>query len=361
MITPTPPRRRDPDTVARALTEWFQHRLGYAGARVEHLKRPVGAGLSNETYFFDCLWNERRQPLVLQVGPSGVGLFRDYDLGVMAQVQRQLAHASAVPVAEVRWYERDASLLGAPFYVMNQVEGRVPSDNPSYHDGGWFAELPAADQIQAWRSGIEALTLLHDLDPVIDGFAFLVNAPWGMPLDADPAATRIAQWRDFLAWGSDTRLPLIEDALATLERTLPTPPGRVAVSWGDAKISNCVIADNRVAALLDWELCGLSDPEEDLAFWLLLDWAQWVGLNGRRLPHLPSPAATVDYYETLTARSTRNVPWWFRFGLVRMAIFYHRFLVRRRELGRLDRTADLANMNPMAALIPRLFALEGLP
>jgi aminoglycoside phosphotransferase (APT) family kinase protein len=310
---------------------------------------------------FECVVADRSEALVLQVGPAGEGLFRDYDLAAMATIQRCLGDCPDVPVARVRWLELDPAPLGAPFYVMERAPGQVPSDNPSYHAQGWFATLPAARQAAAWEAGIAALVALHRLDASAPRFAFLARAPWGMAPGADPAQCRLAQWRDFLAWGSREPLPAIEAALAALARTAPPPPARLAVSWGDAKISNCVIDHGRVTALLDWELCGLSDPAEDLAHWLVLDWAQWRAPGLARLPGLPSPQATVACYEALAGRTVPHVEWWFRFGLVRLAIIYHRFLERRRELGRLAPDADPAALNPITALLPEAFARGGLP
>ena len=352
--------RRDLESVGQALATWLAQRPGYAGAVIHDLARPAGAGLSNETYLFECQLGRRREALVTQVGPASGGLFRDYDLGVMARVQQRLAEVSSVPVAKVRWYEADTRVLGSPFYVMDRVRGQVPSDNPSYHSGGWLADLPAAAQAESWYSGIAAMVALHQLDPLADGFEFLIDAPWGMALDADPGLCRIEQWRDFLHWGASRPLPVIEAALDTLRDSRP-PAGRIRVHWGDAKISNCVLEDNQVRALLDWELCGLSDAQEDLAFWLLLDWAQWRSLKLPRLPHLPSPQATVVYYAALAGQPQPHVLWWFKFGLVRLAIIYHRFFERRIEAGRLAADQDLAALNPMCALLPEVLALEGLP
>ena len=182
-----------------------------------------------------------------------------------------------------------------------------------------------------------------------------------MPLDADPAATRLAQWRDFLAWGSRRPLPTLAAALAQLEATRPPPPTRLAIAWGDAKISNCIIRDDCVVALLDWELCGVSDPAEDLAFWLVLDWAQCRMLGLERLPALPDARATVACYERTAGHPLGHVHWWFQFGLTRLAIISHRFLERRVDLGRLAADADFEALNPVTALLPAALARETLP
>jgi len=343
--------RRDPAALVDALSRWW-------GAPVSELAKPSGAGLSNETWFFQAGGDS----YVLQIGPAqGSGLFRDYDLVAMARVQAELGRGSNVPVAPVVRWEEDPRWLGGPFYVMQRVTGAVPSDNPPWHASGWFAELPGESQRHVWLSGIDALAALHAVDASRPDFQFLEKAPWGMPLHVDAGARRIAQWREFLAWGAKAPLPVVSEALAALERTRPQSAGRLSIAWGDAKLSNCVVRDGAVVALLDWELCGISDPEEDLAFWLLLDWSHCAATGVTRLPALPGARETVAHYESRTGARTRDVAWWFRFGLVRLAIIYHRFLVRRQSLGRLAADADLAAENPMCRLIPQVFSHGGLP
>lgn len=352
--------RRDLAQVQCALGVWLAARPGYANAEIRGLTRPSGAGLSNETYLFDCVVGPRCEALVMQVGPAGPGLFRDYDLGTMARIQQRLAAVTTIPIARVRWCESDTALLGAPFYVMDKVEGSVPSDNPSYHGSGFLGEMTPDDQAAAWYAGIAAMVQLHALDPVGDGFEFLVDAPWGMALDADPGLRRVQQWRDLLAWGSRRPVQFLNDALNRLEASRP-PPTQPRVHWGDAKISNCVLDGAALRALLDWELCGLSDPQEDLSFWLVLDWAQWRAPGLTRLPHLPSPQATVDAYAQLAGQAQPDVLWWFRFGMARLAIIYHRFLERRMDAGRLAPDVDVIALNPMCALLSEALALEKLP
>ena len=116
-----------------------------------------------------------------------------------------------------------------------------------------------------------------------------------------------------------------------------------------------------VTALLDWELCGLSVPEEDLAHWLMLDWSLWAVTGGPRLAALPSPAATVARYEELTGRTTVAMPWWFRFGLVRLAIIYHRIMAVLRQRGKVPADASLAAVNPIIPFLAPLFEQDALP
>jgi len=296
---------------------------------------------------------------VLQAAPAGEGLFARYDFAAMARAQQQVRATSSVPVAPVRWHEMDASVLGVPFYVMERVRGRAPTDRPPYHRAGWFADLSAQEQRRAWWSGIEAMAKLHALEVEADGFGFMQHAPWGMAPDADAARTRLRQWRDFLRWADPEPLPIVDAAFDELERSCPAP-APLRVHWGDAKLSNCMV-EGEVRALLDWELCGLSVPEEDLMHWLMLDWSLWAVAGAARLPSLPDAAATIARYEALSDREVQAPLWWWRFGLVRLAVIYHRILSLLRRRGHAGTGKTLADANPITPFIAPVFEKDGLP
>ena len=323
---------RSLDDVAVRLGEWLDVELGIGD--VEAISTPAGAGFSNETWFVTAGGEE----LVVQAAPLGTALFRDYDIVAMARLQEALALGSSVPVPPILGAETDDEVLGGPFFVMQRVRGRVPTDAPPYHRDGWFAELTADEREQAWWSGIDAVTELGRIKADDPAFAFLTSAPWGMAVGADAACTRVEQWRSFSTWAFAEVPGEIDAALAALADRTPAPVP-LAVHWGDAKLSNCVI-DGDVAALLDWELCGLSDPTEDLAHWLVVDWA-CQQRAGRRLDGIPTAAATVERAGVDPDRAL----WWFQLGLTRLAIIVQRLLEQMRALGGLPADADVSAMN----------------
>jgi aminoglycoside phosphotransferase (APT) family kinase protein len=353
--------RLSPEEISAALGAWLPTQLRGTPVEVTGLVAPKGTGFSNQTCLFNARWHGADHALVLQAAPRQQGLFARYDFASMARVQQRLGEVSTVPVARVRWHEADPTVLGVPFYIMDRVPGRAPTDKPPYHREGWFAGLSADEHARAWWSGIEAMAALHALDVESDGFGFLTDSPWGMAIDADPARTRIEQWRAFLAWADPEPLAVVDAALDELERTRPTPPPKLRVHWGDAKLSNCMVHEARVHALLDWELCGLSVPEEDLAHWLMLDWSLWAVTRCTRLPSLPSPAHTVARYQELSGRDSNDVLWWFRFGAVRLAIIYHRIMHLVRARGHVPPGKTLAEVNPIAPLLAPLFDTDKLP
>ncbi len=69
---------------------------------------------------------------------SAVPVFPRYDLPAQYELISQVAERCQVPLPALRWNEPEGGPLGTPFFVMDQVEGRVPLDNPPYVFGGWL-------------------------------------------------------------------------------------------------------------------------------------------------------------------------------------------------------------------------------
>ena len=121
------------------LRNWLCGKMPSAGQlRLSPLRRP-GAGLSNETFLCELSWREgghdRSQDLVIRLEPKDFQVFPDYDLPRQARILQRLA-GTDVPVPAVRWLEEDGSVLGSSFYVMDRIEGSIPSEVPPYHAFG---------------------------------------------------------------------------------------------------------------------------------------------------------------------------------------------------------------------------------
>ena len=293
-----------------------------AAVTVERLQRPTATGFSAETVLLDVDGLADVSRLVVQAAPQGPALFADYDLERTFRVQRELA-AFEVPVAWMRWLCEDTTWIGRPFYVMDFVPGRVPPDRPPYHVSGWLHDAPVAVRERVWLAGIEAMAALHAVP--ISGFGFLrEDGP------TDSADQRLWRWRRFGAdLGPDVE-PALMVALDRLEVSRPAP-AESRVHWGDAKLGNMMFDESGVAAIFDWELCGLSDGEEDLAHWMAVDWFLSTGIGHERLGGLPGAGATVEWYEAVTGRATASVEWWFAFALVRMGLIFQRAAVQSRR------------------------------
>ncbi len=346
-------QERDLEPTRRRLEAWLRRKLPTAEAlRVSGLEAP-GNGFSNETLLFDLDWQEagnaRHEALVARLEPA-FRVFPHYDLGRQFRVLELLAD-TPVPVPRARWQEPDPEPLGAPFYVMERVEGRIPPDRPPYHAGGWCAELPPEQRMALWWSGVDALGEIHRLDWRARGFGFLEE-----DAGRDPLERQLADYRRYLEWAAEGRpQPTAETGLAWLEAERPAsaPP---ALCWGDARIGNMIFREQRCVAVLDWEMVTLADPEQDLGWWLFIDWHHSTGIDVPRLEGLPERDATIARWEARTGRAAKHVHYHEVFAAFRFSVIMIRVAAHLKSLS-LPIPDDFERNNPCVRGLARFLGL----
>jgi aminoglycoside phosphotransferase (APT) family kinase protein len=201
--------------------------------------------------------------------------------------------------------EDNSSILGAPFFLMRRVEGRVPPDRPCWHEGGWTAELSIAERTRLYENGLAALVALHSVRPGNE-FGFLAR---GDKADAfDAYLDHVAEWyawsRSALVSGPDT----IAAALEYVRAERPTDVGDVCVTWGDARVGNIIFDDSlEVAAVLDWEGAALGPAGIDLGWWLMFEQFFCEAAGVPRLAGIANRAGTIECYEALGGRAIENL------------------------------------------------------
>ncbi|MBW2274427.1 MAG: phosphotransferase family protein [Deltaproteobacteria bacterium] len=347
---------RDPGLVKAALERWLPEALGVEAAELVGLEKPSGSGFSNETFVFDVRYHsegrEQTRGFALQAAPLGEGLFPEYDMLRMFHLQTLVGDHSQVPVAPMVACHIEPELLGAPFYLMERVAGRVPTDNPSYHAEGWLHDASPEDQAAAWWSAIDALVKLRSIDPETTELAFLEKG-WQKP----GVAAKLASWEHFMGEVVGERsAPLLEEGLARLKDRLPEE-GPAGITWGDAKPGNIIYQGTRAAALLDWELASLGPPEEDLVHWIFIDRFLSEGLHVERLPHLPGREETLARYQEQSGHEPRDVDWWELYSAWRLAVIIYRIMCIYKRLGLLPDEADPYEVNVAKGLLGTI--LEG--
>jgi len=181
-----------------------------------------------------------RREYVLRVEQGGVFGTRSWHEVQLMRALRRLG----VPVAPVRWFERDRSVIGAPFFVMDRVAGR--GENPG---------------IGAIRESVRLLRKQHDLDWRRKGLTFL-----GAP-STPRAATlgQIARWEGIYRESRYLPVPLLDEAAEWLRSRAPTPE-RVVLVHGDPGPGNFMFEGDRIHAITDWEFAHLGDPNEDWVY-----------------------------------------------------------------------------------------------
>ena len=221
-------------------------------------------------------------------------------------------HPSGFPVARPYALCQDAEVIGADFYVMEKVEGRIL----------WEARMP--DQPREARAPlyaaqIETLARLHAADPVALGLG-----DFGKP--GNYFGRQVERWSRQYRASETGAVPAMDRLLAYLPDSLP-PDGATAIVHGDYRLDNLILdaREPRVRAVLDWELSTLGDPLADFTYFLM----QWVlppnlrgGMAGLDLDELGIPTIdqAVEQYCALTGRSgVPSLDWCFAYNLFRLA------------------------------------------
>lgn len=285
--------------ISDKLHGWLTSRLGdVEQVELTNFQSPK-IGYSSTTHLFDLQFirngEAETEKLVLRMEPQGIPLFSHYDLRPQYRIMKTLA-VSDVPVPRMRWFEEDPWLLGSPFYIMDQVSGEVPADNPPYHKEGWLADQTLALRRQVWLDGVATLAKIHRLDYREYDLAFLDEPERG----PTPIEQHINLYEQHIDWGLERkRFPLLDTALDWLRNNLPANEP-TALTWGDARISNLMFQGEGCVAVLDWEMARLGNPVQDIAYWLVLDRSLSEGIGASRLEGLPDEAETLSHWERIS-------------------------------------------------------------
>jgi aminoglycoside phosphotransferase (APT) family kinase protein len=141
----------------------------------------------------------------------------------------------------------------------------------------------------------------------------------------------------------------IDELHAELGRRLPSSPAP-AVVHGDYRLDNVLIGDDdRIRAILDWEMSTLGDPLTDLG--LLVMYSMPLGMpdspvsTTAEAPGHPAPAELIERYAARSGRDVSAVSWytafaWFKLAVILEGIHYRYTLGQTVGRG-FDRIGDL--------------------
>jgi aminoglycoside phosphotransferase (APT) family kinase protein len=300
-----------PEKAARA---WLHTVLPVHDGDDDWSAEVIGGGLSNLTY--RIRWGGER--LVLRRPPLGHILPRAHDMGREFRVLSALA-PTAVPVPDAIAFCDDDTVIGAPFYLMREVEGSVLRHAED-------ARLLTAAQRGALANQlVDVLADLHQVDPDAIGLA-----------DFGPRSGYAE--RQLRTWGrqwqrSRTRdLPDLDKLLETLAGNLPRG-GSTTLVHGDYRFDNAVVSvlpSPRITGVLDWELSTLGDPLADLATML----AYWhdpadkervhvpVSVGLTTLPGFPSRADLAERYAAGTGRDLSRITFYLALAAMKLAVIF---------------------------------------
>src|SRR4051812_5434098 len=237
------------------LEAWFASEIDGAQPPLEFER--ISGGRSNLTYgVTDSAgrrWALRRPPL-------GKRLASAHDMSREHRIIAALA-ATDVPVAPAVALCEDESVNGAPFYVMDFVEGPILRTKAEAEES--FGE---DDRGAIGERVVDTLVAIHAVDPDAVGVGDLGRKE-------DYVARQLRRWHGQWEKSKTRELEVIDDVHRRLSERIPDQ-GPATIVHGDYRLDNLILSNaGEIAAVVDWELCTLGDPLADVGM-LLVYWSQ---------------------------------------------------------------------------------------
>ncbi|MGI8662878.1 MAG: phosphotransferase family protein [Acidimicrobiales bacterium] len=315
---------RDYGALRDQLTEWLATQLPDRSPQLSALEVPATNGMSSETVLFDLTLGPAGestvQRCVARIAPplDAVPVFAVYDLPKQYETMCLVEQRTAVPVPTPLWVEGDSAAVGAPFFIMERVDGVVPPDVMPYPFGdNWLYDATRDDQMRVQAAAVDVLCQLHTIEGRDPAVAFLqLDRP-----EPTPLSRHLANEGAYYEWvvGDGPRIPLLERALRWLGDNLPAE-GRPALSWGDSRIGNMMFRDFEPVAVLDWEMAAVAPREVDLMWMAYIhaffnDLAAQLGAPG--MPHYMRRDDLASHYERLSDYTPRDLNWFSLYSALR--------------------------------------------
>jgi aminoglycoside phosphotransferase (APT) family kinase protein len=272
----------------------------------------ITTGHSNEVFSVERgeLRLALRRPPRTPLSPTAHDMAREFRV-----LNAFASHGKDVPVPRTVALCTDVDVCGAPFYLMEMVDGVVVRDRlPAPLDSD-----PDAPRVCSFAL-IDALAAIHAFDwraGGLDGF----GRPDGY------LERQVPRWLGQLERYKTRELPDVDEAGEWLAaHTPPTQPA--GVIHGDYKLDNVMFARRtpvELVAVFDWEQSTVGDPLVDLG-WIIGLWpdpGERLSLGGAwpfaQTAPAPTRAELIERYGTATGRDLRNLAFYCVLGLFKLA------------------------------------------
>jgi aminoglycoside phosphotransferase (APT) family kinase protein len=248
-------------------------------------------------------------------------------------------------VPETLHYSDDDTVIGAEFFVMRRVPGRVirPTGQADWSLG------PAQTRrmcVAFWDKLIE----LHQVD-----FAAAGLADFGRP--EGYARRQVEGWNRRFRDAATPDVERFEDVQEWLSAKVPQDAAHPAVLHGDFRMDNVILATRdpcRITAVLDWEISALGDPMMDLgnalAYWVEPgdpEFLRGLNLQPSTASGMLNRAEILQLYARKTGRLIDDFTFYYTYGMFRNTVIiqqiYYRFYHGQTRDSRFASFGRLAN------------------
>ncbi len=286
---------------------WFA--LNVPSASPPLLFERIAGGHSNLTYRVGDAggksWALRRPPLGKRLGSA-------HDMAREHKVVSALG-GTEVPVAPVVGLCQDESVNGAPFYVMEFVEGPILR---GLAEAEIFPE--EADRRAIGERVADTLASIHAIDPDAVGLADLGRKE-------DYVARQLRRWQGQWEKSKTRELKAIDSVHERLSARIPEQ-GPATIVHGDYRLDNMILTPTgEVAAVVDWELCTLGDPLADVGL-LMAYWPDRgeetiaLGQPANLAPGFPTREELAARYAERSGRDLSQLDFFVALGYWKLAI-----------------------------------------
>jgi len=317
------------------LLAWIDDKIPGRGEALSVVRAPGGA--SNIIFKLERAGQQyalRRPPKVAN-DPTSNNMRRE--IGLL-----QALKATDIPHPRLVAACLDAEVIGAPFAVMEWVDGFTPRD-----------PLPAA--FDAHPNARREMSFA-----LIDALATISNLDWkaaGLGDFGKPERfleRQVDRWFSQLERYRSREIPGLAELGDWLRNNTPTMQ-RSGLMHGDYQFVNVMFAPElpvRLAAVVDWESATIGDPPLDLG-WVLAGW-QEPGEEPTYATYLtwdgfPTRAELAERYAEKTGLSTEDLPYYMGLAVFKLAIImegaYHRYATGK---------STLINHQRMEAAVPKM-------
>ena len=292
-------------------------------AGVPFLVEQFPNGYSNLTYRVRF----GNRDMVLRRPPFGANIKAGHDMEREYKVLHSLATIYArVPRPLI--YSDDLTVLGAPFYLMERVEGVILRSRP---DSSPLLSAPTMAQLS--KAFIENLADIHALDYAATELKKLARP-------GSHVERQVNGWIQRYTRAKTDELPAIEKVESWLTENKPADCGTCLIH-NDYKYDNLILAARdlaQVVAVLDWEMATIGDPLMDLGPTL----AYWVDPNDSEELKAIYPATTLwpgnldraqltQHYAVYSGREVGNIVFYYVYGLFKNAVIAQQIYARYKQ------------------------------